>query len=72
MAQRVEVIKEKRSWNGKRIMARVGQQGTLCTSCANTQIGTNNISDSSVRVYLDGHKKGIWIKPYYLKLIENN
>lgn len=68
MGQKVEVIKDKLSWNGARIMARVGQTGFLCDSCKNERIGS--YGTSAVRIYLDGHKKGIWILPHHLKMLE--
>ncbi|MEG0275311.1 MAG: hypothetical protein RR603_03030 [Kurthia sp.] len=69
MEQKVEVIKEKLSWNGSRVMARVGQQGFLCPSCRNEDIGM--YGTSAVRVYLDGHNKGIWIMPHHLIKIDD-
>ncbi|MGN7308766.1 hypothetical protein ACTHQ2_22760 [Bacillus subtilis] len=60
---RVEVIKSKLSWNGKRVMAKVGQKGTVIS-------GQTTISDDSeIRIWIDGHGKGIWIRPRYLQKI---
>ena len=60
---RIEVIKSKLSWNEKRIMAKVGHKGTVDTD------ESNSIPDYAIRIFLDGHRKGIWIKPSYLKKI---
>jgi hypothetical protein len=61
--ERVEVIKPKLSWNGKRVMAKVGQKGTVIS-------GQTTISDDSeIRIWIDGHGKGIWIRPGYLQKI---
>lgn len=67
MSYKVEIIKEKRSWNGKRVMARVGQQGILCDNCSPDDLDKKY---SSVRIYLKGHSKGLWIMPNHLKLID--
>lgn len=60
---RVEVIKPKLSWNGKRVMAKVGQKGEV--------IGGQSeiLPDDEIRVWLDGHGKGIWIRPAHLQKI---
>lgn len=67
MAYKVKIIKEKRSWNGKRIMARVGQQGILCDTFNLVDLDKKYIA---VRIYLEGHSKGVWIMPYHLELLE--
>jgi hypothetical protein len=58
---RIEVIKPKLSWNGKRVMAKVGHKGTVDMD------ESVRIPDYAIRVFLDGQGKGIWIKPSYLK-----
>lgn len=60
---RVEVIKPKFSWNEKRIMAKVGQKGTV--NSAQSKLMPNE----PIRVYLDGQRKGIWIRPSHLKRV---
>lgn len=61
---RITVIQPKLSWNDKRVMAKVGHKGTV--------IGNESalLTDSPIHIHLDGHGKGIWIKPSYLKKIE--
>lgn len=67
MAYKVKIIKEKRSWNGKRIMARVGEQGILCDTFSLVDLDKKY---TAVRIYLERHSKGLWIMPYHLELLE--
>ena len=61
---RIEVVKPKLSWNGKRIMAKVGHKGTVLDNESAT------MPDYNIFIKLDGHRKGMWIRPSNLKKID--
>lgn len=62
--QRVEVIKPKLSWSGKRVMAKVGHKGTVASNQSPI------LPNDSIRIFLGGQYKGTWILPSHLKRID--
>lgn len=62
--ERVEVIKPKLSWNGQMVMAKVGHKGTVASDQSII------LPNESIRVFLDGQYKGMWILPSHLKRID--
>lgn len=62
---RVEIIKPKMTWNGKKFLAKVGQKATV-------HMDEDRVVKSySLYILIDGHKKGMWILPSCLKKIED-
>lgn len=59
---RIRIIKEKRTWNDKKILAKIGQKATIIDPCPSLY--------SEIRIQIDGHSKGMWIRPSYIEKIE--
>jgi hypothetical protein len=60
---RVIVMNDTLSWNGKMVLVKIGEFGTVID--AQSKI----IEDSTIRVLFDGKKKCNWVRPSSLKIL---